>query len=63
MKFKPWYVLLWAGIVGVGGSLATVNQGAWNEYSYFGIIFHIGVPIVIYFILKRREKSKSLKTL
>ncbi len=61
MRFKPWYVLLWAGIVGVGGSLAMINQGNWNEYSFIGVILHIGIPIVIYFILRRREKSKISK--
>lgn len=59
MKFKPWYVLLWAIVVGVGGSLSLVIFMDWTETSWIGTTIHIGVPVLIYLILRRREKKQE----
>ena len=59
MKFKPWYVLMWAVLVGGVGSLSIINSGNWDETSLYGAILHIGVPIAIYLFLRHREKKKA----
>jgi|SaaInlStandDraft_2_1057019.scaffolds.fasta_scaffold11751_2 hypothetical protein len=55
---KPWYVLIWALVVGVGGNISLMVFGEWREDSWTGIPIHIGIPIIIYFWLKKRQ-SKS----
>jgi len=55
---KPWYVLIWALVFGVGGSLSAVWFGTFTEYSLISFGIHTGIPIVIYFWLKKRQ-SKS----
>jgi len=61
MKFRPWYVLIWAVIVGGIGSFSVFTIGLWDETTLYGTIFHVGVPVIIYLFLRRREKKKGLE--